>query len=164
MTAITRDFPLCSSKGSWRKPWNLFLPLTLLLLYSHPLGRSLSWPIHFPYAQALPCSLDGSEGRGLYIKKRVSRSWKVYRSWDTRRFWKRWMQFEGLETPVFYTFSWRLLSFIPVVHWSFLVSLFCQMYPMTTTTYNSYYANRKSRAHCDNSWLFSSSTMKIFSP
>lgn len=38
------------------------------------------------------------------------------------------------------------------------------MYPVTTIAYNFSYATEKSRAHCDNSWLFSSSKMQIFSP
>lgn len=143
MSGVTRDSPLFSSKDSLRNHWNLIFPLVLFFFYSHPLGRSQSWPIHFP----LPW---------LFPEAQISRSWKMVWSWDIKRFWNRWMWLEKTERE-------KTLSFILVVCWSFLISFFCQMYPVTTR-YNFSYTAGKSRAHCDNSWLFSSLKMQISPP
>lgn len=144
MSGVTRDSPLFSGKDSLRNHWNLILPLLLFFFYSYPLGRSQSWPVHF--------LLDW-----LFPEAQISRSWTMMLSWDIRRFWNRWMWLERTERE-------RTLSFIPVLGWSFLISLFCQMYPVTTTIYNFSYTAGKCRAHCDNSWLFSSSKMQISPP
>lgn len=146
MSGVTRDSPLCSSKDSLRNHWNLILPLLLFFFYSHPLGRSQSWPIHF----FLPW---------LFPDAQISRSSKMRWSWGIRRFWNWWICLEKTEKK-----REKTLYFISVVCWSFLISLFCMMYPVTTPIYNFSYTAEKSRAHCDNSWLFSSSKMQISPP